>query len=90
MRSQPLTSARDGLEVVRVMEAVDRSLSLFGAPLWVKKAGIRHTETVGVPEDRVEVAADVALTETDEEAADREAAEVPTRSNGHHHGKARR
>jgi predicted dehydrogenase len=34
-RSLPLTSARDGLSVVRVMDAIDRSLEARGAPIKV-------------------------------------------------------
>ncbi len=60
----PLTSARDGLEVVKAMEAIDRSLALYGAPLWVR-AGLREADTATPPADREEVVADVARVEMD-------------------------
>jgi predicted dehydrogenase len=75
--SRPLTSAWDGLEVVKVMEAIDRSLALYGAPVWVR-AEARQTETVTAPEDREEVAADVAMVERDLEDAG-----YPRHLNGH-------
>jgi predicted dehydrogenase len=34
----PITSARDGEQVVRVLEAIDRSLMLRGAPVEVMEA----------------------------------------------------
>ncbi len=62
-KKRPLTSARQGLEVVRVMQTIDRSLRLYGAPLWVR-AGLAQTGTAEVPEDREEVQADVAEAST--------------------------
>jgi predicted dehydrogenase len=67
--TEPITDGQSGMDVVRVMEAIDRSVELNGAPVRIP-AGKGTPELLGLDERPAEVPADLTSARRTKHAAD--------------------